>query len=213
MVGRNAFAHESGIHQHGVLRDRETYEIMDPSAVGQTSQIILGKHSGRAGFADALEKLELVLEDEDFERAFQRVKELADRKVEITEEEVRAIVTGGLGPDVEIVHLESLHVSGGNEVTPEAQITVSRNGETFNYTGSGDGMVHATFDALKKAFDSQARLVDYRVVPVTSGADAMAEINVIILAGGQSYAGRSVDTDVVEGSARALLEALNKAAG
>ncbi len=211
VVGRNAFAHESGIHQHGVLQDRETYEIMDAESVGHRSQIILGKHSGRAGFADALREMEIVLEDEDFERAFRRVKELADRKVQITEEELRAIVYDeptGDGP----VQLVGMHLEGGDEVTPEAQITVQTADGTRKLTGTGDGMVHAAFDALKKAFWFDARLVDYRVVPITSGADAMAEVNVVIIVGDETYSGRGVDTDVVEGSARALLEALNRAA-
>ncbi len=211
VVGRNAFAHESGIHQHGVLADRETYEIMDAESVGARSQIVLGKHSGRAGFADALRNLEIVLEDDDFERAFRRVKELADRKVQITEEELRAIVEdepSGEGP----VRLVGMHLEGGDEVTPEAQITVETADGERKLTGTGDGMVHAAFDALKKAFWFDARLVDYRVVPITAGADAMAEVNVVIIVGDESYSGRGVDTDVVEGSARALLEALNRAA-
>ncbi len=211
VVGRNAFAHESGIHQHGVLADRETYEIMDAASVGARSEIVLGKHSGRAGFSDALRKLELVLEDDDFERAFLRVKQLADRKVQITEEELRAIVTdepAGDGP----VRLAAMHLEGGNTVTPEARLTVETADGTRELTGTGDGMVHAAFDALKKAFWFDARLVDYRVVPITAGADAMAEVNVVIIVGDETYAGRGVDTDVVEGSARALLDALNKAA-
>ena len=212
VVGRNAFAHESGIHQHGVLRDRETYEIMDPAAVGQSgSQIILGKHSGRAGFADALSKLEIVLEDADFQAAFNRFKELADRKIDITEEEIRMICSDTRATPDTAVTLVSLHVAGGNTVTPEAQVTVLVDGTEHNYTGTGDGMVHATFAALRTAFSTEAKLIDYRVVPVTSGADAMAEINVVVQIDGATYAGRSVDTDVVEGSARAFVDALNKA--
>jgi 2-isopropylmalate synthase len=212
VVGRNAFAHESGIHQHGMLRDRETYEIMDPEAIGHVSQIVLGKHSGRAGFADALRKMEIVLEDEEFERAFERFKELADRKGEITEEGIRAIVDFAATRDDELVHLVSMKVAGGNEVTPQASVKVESRGLTLEYEAEGDGMVHATFSALRKAFGIDARLVDYRVVPVTGGADAMAEINVVVQMGGRAYAGRSVDTDVVGGSARAFVNALNKAA-
>ncbi len=213
VVGRNAFAHESGIHQHGVLRDRETYEIMDPEAVGQSgSQIILGKHSGRAGFADALDKLGLTLEDTDFQAAFDRFKDLADRKIEIGEAELRAIVADrpATGSSVSLV---GLHVSGGSDVTPEATVTVDIGGEQRDFSGRGDGMVHAAFAALRAAFGTEARLLDYRVVPVTSGADAMAEINVVVQVGAETFAGIAVDTDVVEGSARAFVEALNKAVG
>jgi 2-isopropylmalate synthase len=212
VVGRNAFAHESGIHQHGVLRDRETYEIMDPASVGQSSEIVLGKHSGRAGFANALDELGIVLEDVDFEQAFRRFKELADRKVEISEDEIRALCDQQGAVDEAAVGLVSMHLEGGNEVTPEASITVSSGGTTRTLVGTGDGMVHAAFDALKKAFWFDARLVDYRVVPITAGADAMAEVNAVVLVGGETYGGRGVDTDVVEGSVRALLQALNKAA-
>ncbi len=213
VVGRNAFAHESGIHQHGVLRDRLTYEIMDPASVGQSgTQIILGKHSGRAGFQDALNNIGVTLEDEEFQRAFDRVKELADRKVEITEEELRVIVadTPRTASAVEFV---GMHVAGGNNVTPEATVVLKIDGAETTYTGTGDGMVHAAFAALQQGFGITARLIDYRVVPVTSGADAMAEINVVVGVNGGTYSGRSVDTDVVEGSARAFVAALNKSVG
>ena len=112
-----------------------------------------------------------------------------------------------------MVELVSLHVSGGNDVTPTASATLRTNGSERTYEGKGDGMVHASFAAIKQAFDiDEARLVDYRVVPVTSGADAMAEINVVIRVGDQTFAGRAVNTDVVEGSAFAFVEAMNKAA-
>ena len=211
MVGRNAFSHESGIHQHGVLRDRETYEIMDPKAVGAESQIVLGKHSGRAGFADALQNMEISLEDEQLEAAFQRFKDMADRKVEINEREIRAIVREQQRHVDEVIHLVSMSVAGGSETTPKATVQISRGEEIEEYKGEGDGMVHATFAALKQAFGIEARLVDYRVVPVTSGADAMAEVNVVVRIGAKTWTGRSVSTDVVEGSAHAFVEALNMA--
>jgi 2-isopropylmalate synthase len=212
VVGRNAFAHESGIHQHGVLQARETYEIMDAASVGQEGgQIILGKHSGRAGFADALQKLGLFLEEDVFNRAFARFKQLADRKVAIGEEELRAIVDDHSAVPAKGARLLGLHVAGGKDVAPMATVTLSRHGETQTFTGTGDGMVHASFAAIRQAFGLDARLVDYRVVPVTSGADAIAEINVVVRVGDHTYAGRAVNTDVVEGSAEAFVDALNKA--
>ncbi len=211
VVGRNAFAHESGIHQHGVLRDKSTYEIMDAASVGQVAgQIILGKHSGRAGFADALTKLEISLEDDAFARAFEKFKQLADRKVQIGEEEIRAIVEEESDHFVGDVVLVGLHVAGGNDVTPTATATLNIGGSEQKYVGEGDGMVHAAFAAIRAGFASDARLVDYRVVPVTSGADAMAEINVVVRVGDVTYSGRALNTDVVEGSAEAFVEALNK---
>jgi 2-isopropylmalate synthase len=212
VVGRNAFAHESGIHQHGILRDKETYEIMDAASVGQTGgQLILGKHSGRAGFADALGRLGISLEDEEFGRAFERFKQLSDRKVQIGEEEIRAIVADQAGTDGEKVHLLGINVAGGSEVTPTATVRVFKDGNEQEFVGEGDGMVHATFAALRRAFAVEAKLVDYRVVPVTSGADAMAEVNVVLRIDDRTYAGHSVNTDVVEGSAEAFVAALNKA--
>jgi 2-isopropylmalate synthase len=212
VVGRNAFAHESGIHQHGVLRAKETYEIMDAESVGQkAAQIVLGKHSGRAGFSDALEKMGIVLEDHAFGRAFERFKQLADRKVQITEDEIRAIVEDQSNGAEQKVSLVSLHVAGGNEVTPTATVRVIKDGTEQVFSGQGDGMVHATFAALRLAFETDARLLDYRVVPVTSGADAMAEVNVVVRVGERTYGGHALNTDVVEGSAEAFVNALNKA--
>jgi 2-isopropylmalate synthase len=215
VVGRNAFAHESGIHQHGVLRAKETYEIMDAASVGQeAAQIVLGKHSGRAGFADAIGKLGITLEDEAFSRAFEKFKQLADRKVQIGEEELRAIAEDeAVAPAHPRLRLVGLHVTGGNDVTPSATVRMEVNGAEREFVGQGDGMIHAAFAAIRQAFGSEARLLDYRVVPVTAGADAMAEINVVVRVGERTYAGRGINTDVVEGSAEAFVEALNKVNG
>jgi len=212
VVGRNAFAHESGIHQHGVLRNRETYEIMDPAAIGRESVLVLGKHSGRAAFQDALNKMGITLEDVDFQASFDRFKELADRKGEISEEGIRAIVAQEISTDLDEMRFEAIHVSGGSDEVPVARVTLSRNGETVERTAEGDGMINAAFVAMQDAFGIAAMLLDYRVSPITSGADAMAEVNVMIKVGSASYSGRGVSTDVVEGSARAMVAALNKAA-
>jgi 2-isopropylmalate synthase len=174
--------------------------------------IILGKHSGRAAFADALEKMGITLEDVDFQRAFSRFKELADRKGEISEEGLRAIVseeTGVAGFELELV---GIRVSGGSTEPPVASVVVRREGVEEEHTATGDGMVNAAFVAFTQAFAIPAELVDYRVSPLTSGADAMAEVSVIIRVASSTYSGRGVSTDVVEGSARAFLSALNKAA-
>jgi 2-isopropylmalate synthase len=210
VVGRNAFAHEAGIHQHGVLRDRTTYEIMDPEAIGHHSSLVLGKHSGRAAFGDALDKMGIPLEDVDFQRAFARFKELADRKGEISEEGIRAIVLDEAGVSADQLQLVDIYLSGGGDEVPVARVKVEKLGEVAEYTAEGDGMVNAAFVALQDAFETAATLLDYRVNPVTAGADAMAEVNVIIQVGSNTYSGRGVSTDVVEGSARAFVSALNK---
>jgi 2-isopropylmalate synthase len=152
------------------------------------------------------------LEDEDFSRAFTRFKELADRKGEISEEGLRAIVAEEATIASELIHLVGLHVSGGDRETPIAVVTIEQGGETREVRAEGDGMVNAVFVALQDAFDIAATLLDYRVSPLTSGADAMAEVNVIIQVGPETYSGRGVSTDVVEGSARACVAALNKVA-
>ncbi len=213
VVGRNAFAHESGIHQHGVLRERTTYEIMDPNAVGQEdTKLVLGKHSGRAAFGDALKHININLEDEDFEAAFVRFKQLADRKGEIGEEGLLAIVHD------QIDHLDEVHflgwmASGGDSQAPEATVLVERDGKKESHEASGDGMVDAIFGALSIAFDlPRARLIDYRVDPVSLGADAMAEVKVLVQLREKTFTGTGTSTDIVEASARAFNGALNKAA-
>ena len=215
VVGRNAFAHESGIHQHGVLRDRETYEIMTAESIGQKgAQIILGKHSGRAGFADALRNLSISLEEDEFNLAFTKFKAMADRKMEIGEHELRAIAAAGFATLSRAeVTMVGINVSGGHDTTPTAVVTLSREGVESDYTGQGGGMIHAAFSAIKQCFGIQARLVDYRVVPVTSGADAMAEVNVVVRVDDNTFSGKAISTDVVEGSAEAFVDALNRAIG
>ncbi|MEN8113660.1 MAG: 2-isopropylmalate synthase, partial [Actinomycetota bacterium] len=141
VVGRNAFAHESGIHQHGVLKHRETYEIMDPADVGQRSLLVLGKHSGRAAFADALDKMGVVLEDVEFQQTFDRFKELADRKGEISEEGLRGIIEEETGIAADVVKLVGLHLHGGDHETPMATVRVTRDGDPVEVTAEGDGMV------------------------------------------------------------------------
>lgn len=215
VVGRNAFAHESGIHQHGVLRDRETYEIMTAESIGQKgAQIVLGKHSGRAGFSDALRNLNISLEEDEFSQAFAKFKAMADRKMEIGEQELRAIAAAGTAtlPTAEVV-MVGINVAGGHDTTPTATVTLSRDGVEADYVGEGGGMIHAAFSAIKKCFGIEARLVDYRVVPVTSGADAMAEVNVVVRVDNDTFSGKAISTDVVEGSAEAFVDALNRAIG
>ena len=212
VVGRNAFAHESGIHQHGVLRNPETYEIMDPASIGRESVLVLGKHSGRAAFRDALSKMGITLEDDDFQASFDRFKELADRKGEISEEGIRAIVSNETRTDVEDMQFVSIYVSGGSNAVPVATVTLSRDGEEIERTAEGDGMVNATFVAMQDAYGIPAQLLDYRVSPITAGADAMAEVTIMIKVGSSTYSGQGVSTDVVDGSARAIVSAMNKAA-
>ena len=212
VVGRNAFAHESGIHQHGVLADRSTYEIIDAAEVGQTGrQIVLGKHSGRHAFKDTLEKMGLHVTGDALNAAFTRFKELADRKVQLTEADLEAIVAEEIGGSQapEFV-FESLEVRGGTVAVPQAKVVVVRNGEKAEATAEGDGMIDAACQAIKAATGVDGRLTDFNVSSVTGGVDALGDVIVQLEVEGVKVTGRGVSTDVVEASARAYLNAVNK---
>ena len=212
VVGRNAFAHESGIHQHGVLAERTTYEIIDAADVGQTgSQIVLGKHSGRHAFKDTLEKMGLHVQGDALNAAFTRFKELADRKVQITEADLEAIVAEEIGGSSapEFV-FESMEVRGGTVAVPQAKVVVVRNGEKAEATAEGDGMIDAACKAIKAATGVDGRLTEFNVSSVTGGVDALGDVIVQLEVDGVKVTGRGVSTDVVEASARAYLNAVNK---
>ena len=226
VVGRNAFAHESGIHQHGVLADRLTYEIMDSEAVGAGgSQIVLGKHSGRHAFFKAVEELGFDLQPEEAQSVFVRFKQLADRKGEIGTDDLRALVLAETHvtatDDYELV---SLSVSSGTDVQPRAEVAVrligpdaaaaagEDTGAVVTAALDGDGMVDAACAAIRQATGrDDARLVSFQVGAVTGGIDALGEVTVTVeVVDGQRFTGRGVSTDIVEASARAYLDALNR---
>ena len=215
VVGRNAFAHESGIHQHGVLNERTTYEIMDPAAVGQgESKIVLGKHSGRHAFADTLDKMGIKISGDALNQAFLRFKELADRKIQLSEADLEAIVAEELGVDDadrwEVVAIAATVAPGER---PSATVTLSRAGERFEQACDGDGMIDACCSAIRKVTGMVGELDDYAVTSVTGGVDALADVVLKFTStDGITVAGRGLSTDVVEASARAFLNAINKVA-
>ncbi|HEX9467299.1 MAG TPA: 2-isopropylmalate synthase [Acidimicrobiia bacterium] len=214
IIGRNAFAHEAGIHQHGVLEDRETYEIIDASTVGQeAAQIVLGKHSGRHAFADSLAKMGLHVHGDALNQAFRRFKELADRKVEITEADLEAIVAEELG--VGVVHrytIVSLEVRGGTVAPPSATVVLAdeERGGKVDAEGSGNGMIDAAIEAIGTATGVSGTVLDFKVSSVTGGGDALGDVVIQLEVDGLKASGRGVATDVVEASARAYLSAVNK---
>jgi 2-isopropylmalate synthase len=212
VVGRNAFAHESGIHQHGVLVERSTYEIMDPSAVGQgESQIVLGKHSGRHAFADTLAKMGITIQGDALNQAFVRFKELADRKVQITDADLEAIVAEELGGGgTRVYELASLDLHGGTIGEPSATVVLTREGVKHEAAARGDGMIDAACQAIRSATGVDATLMDFAVNSVTGGVDALGDVVVQAEYRGRKVTGRGVSTDVVEASARAYLNAINK---
>jgi 2-isopropylmalate synthase len=212
VVGRNAFAHESGIHQHGVLEDRETYEIIDAAAVGQeAAQIVLGKHSGRHAFGDTLQKMGLHLQGDALNQAFVRFKELADRKVEITEADLEAIVAEELGAGaVHRFEIVDLVVHGGTSSTPTAKVVLSDGAGKVEAEATGNGMVDAACSAIAAATGVTGTVLDFKVSSVTGGRDALGDVVIQLQADGRRASGRGVSTDIVEASARAYLNAVNK---
>jgi 2-isopropylmalate synthase len=212
VVGRNAFAHEAGIHQHGVLEDRETYEIIDATTVGQeAAQIVLGKHSGRHAFSDSLAKMGIRIQGDALNSAFTRFKELADRKVQITEADLEAIVAEELGAGyVHRFDIVSLDLHGGTSSTPTAKVVLSDYDQKRDAEASGNGMIDAAIAAIAEATGVTGRLTDFTVSAVTGGGDALGDVVVQLDVDGMKVSGRGVSTDVVEASARAYLNAVNK---
>ena len=213
VVGRNAFAHEAGIHQHGMLEDRTTYEIMDPNAVGQDTSLVLGKHSGRHAFSDTLEKMGLKVQGDALNQAFARFKELADRKVEITDADLEAIVAAELNVAAsDAFELSSIEFRGSNVGPASAQVVLVRtaDGEKVEATAEGDGMIDAAGQAIRAATGIDGRQTDFNVSSVTGGVDALGDVVIQFESEGSKVSGRGVSTDVVEASARAFLNAINK---
>jgi 2-isopropylmalate synthase len=202
IVGGNAFAHESGIHQDGLLKHKATYEIMTPESVGLTAHhLVLGKHSGRHAFKDKLAELGYALSDPELERAFARFKRLADQKKEVFEEDLAAIVADEIHRIPEMYALTALEVKSGTHLTPRAQVTLTVEGETRSDEGEGDGPVDATYRAIKALTGTRSRLTAYIVQAISGGTDAQGSVTV-----------KGSDPDIVVASARAYLNALNKAA-
>jgi 2-isopropylmalate synthase len=211
IVGRNAFAHESGIHQDGVLKDASTYEIMTPESVGwTTNSLVLGKHSGRAAFRDRLKALGYEIGDNQLNDAFRRFKDLADRKKVVYDEDIAALVDDEVGRQNERIRLVGLHVSTGMGTKPMATITLEVDGERRDGMAIGDGAVDATFNALREAFPHEVNLKLYAVQSVTGGTDAQARVTVRFEEKGKLVDGQGADTCTIVASARAYVHALNK---
>lgn len=211
VVGRNAFAHESGIHQDGVLKERTTYEIMNPTKLGIIqNNIVLGKHSGRHAFRQRLEELGFRLTEEELVKAFIRFKNLADRKKEISDKDLEAIVEDEIRAIPEKYVLESLHISSGNRIIPTATIGLRVGEELYEEAACGDGPVDAVFKAIDKITQLGVCLKHYNLNAVTGGKDAMGEVIVKVDYEGKTFIGRGLSTDIIEASAKAYVNAVNK---
>ena len=215
IVGRNAFAHESGIHQDGVLKERSTYEIMDATTVGlDANSLVLGKHSGRHALRAALEELGFEVSGQALNAAFKRFKEIADRKKQVTAMDLEALVTDELRDELAGYSLEWYEASASSLGEPTARVAVrTPDGDVVEGAGAGgDGPVDAVFRAINAATAKQATLREFRVDAVTAGQDALGEVSVVLELDGQSAAGQGVATDIIEAAARAYVRALSNGA-
>ncbi len=215
VVGRNAFAHESGIHQDGVLKERATYEIMDATTVGlAANSIVLGKHSGRHALRQALEQLGFRVEGQALNAAFKRFKEIADKKKQVTAMDLEALVTDELRDDLAGYALEWFEVEASSRREPQARVAVSLpSGTVAEGSCGGDGPVDAIFRAINAAAGVDARLREFHVDAVTEGQDALGEVSVVLEVQGASGSGQGVSTDIIEAAARAYVRALSVAVG
>jgi 2-isopropylmalate synthase len=210
IVGRNAFAHESGIHQDGVLKERTTYEIMEATSVGlATNSLVLGKHSGRHALRQALENLGIEVDGATLNIAFKRFKEIADRKKTVSAMDLEALVTHELRGEIAGYTLEGYELAAGTGREPYAAVTLrTPAGEVARGEFRGDGSVDSVFGAINAASGVDARLREFRIDAVTEGQDALGEVSVVLDFNARTAAGQGVATDVVEAAARAYLRAL-----
>ncbi|ARJ39725.1 2-isopropylmalate synthase [Sporosarcina sp. P21c] len=214
VVGKNAFAHESGIHQDGMLKNRETYEIITPELIGETDRpLALGKHSGRAAFKDRAITMGFELTDHQLNEAFDNFKKLADRKKEITEDDLFVLFTGQqlADTDTPIYELHNVQVQYGTNNIPTATVTATvPSGETVTVATTGAGSVESIFNALELAVKGEVLILDYRVTSIGKGRDALGEAVVNLRHNGLELTGRDVAQDVLEASAKAYLNAINR---
>ncbi len=214
IVGKNAFAHEAGIHQDGVIKEKRTYEIMKPEDIGiDTNKLVLGKHSGKHGLEERLRELGYNLSKEQIGVIFEEFKKLADKKKEIYDEDLRALIEDQFKLTPQVYELVSLQVVAGNAASPTATMKLVKNGEEFEDAALGDGPVDATFKALERITYVKGKLMNYDIQALTEGKDAVGEVSVKVYFADLDKAilGRGTSTDVIEASAKAYLDAINKA--
>jgi 2-isopropylmalate synthase len=212
IVGENAFAHEAGIHQHGVMQDRRTYEIMTPESVGlNKNNLVLGKHSGKHAFRDRVKTLGYELDDAELEIAFEKFKALADKKKTVYDRDIEAIVAKEAVQIPRTYRLDSFVINSGNTITSTAVIRMTRDGKVFEKVSRGEGPIDAAFKAIEKIIGRDLTLEDYQIGAVTEGEDALGDARVQIkTADGREFSGRGLSTDVIEASVHAYVNAVNK---
>ncbi|TXK85251.1 2-isopropylmalate synthase [Paenibacillus sp. N3.4] len=212
IVGANAFAHESGIHQDGMLKEKTTYEIISPETIGvKESKLVMGKHSGRHAFREKLIDLGYDLGEEQVNVAFAKFKDLADRKKQVEDEDIRALIEEKMIETPEIYALGALQVAYGNQMTPTATVHVRlQDGSEVAESAVGNGSVDAIYNAIDKATKEEVELDDYSIKSVSHGKDALGEVHVVLKQNDVSVQGRGISTDILEASAKAYLDAVNR---
>ena len=211
IVGKNAFAHESGIHQDGMLKNNETYEIMTPESIGlNESTLVMGKHSGRHAFKEKAKELGYVLADNQLNDAFYRFKDLADKKKEVFDDDIVALIDDEFSKGLDVIKLVSLSIYAGTEGPQFADLSLEIDGEVKQNKSEGDGPVDALFNSIRTLIPHTASLQLYQVHAVTEGTDAQAEVSVRLHESGKTVIGRGADTDTLVASARAYISALNR---
>ncbi len=211
IVGKNAFSHEAGIHQDGILKKRTTYEIMRSEDVGfGKTRLVLGKHSGRHAFGERLKKLGFHLYGKELDRAFKIFKELADKKKLIYDEDLEIIVEDELSSIPQAYKLQGLNFASGTDVTPSAEVKIRFKKKNIKKSSTGDGPVDACYKAIDKVTGIKGKLLDYSIKAVTGGKDALGEVTIRLKAADREVSGRGSSTDIVEASAKAYLDAINK---
>ena len=213
IVGKNAFAHESGIHQDGVLKERSTYEIMHAKDIGLTeSDIVLGKHSGRHALRSHLAEVGIHLDGEDLDEAFRRFKVIADKKKEVTAADLEALVGEEIREREDVYSLTRFYVAAGSDIISSSQVEVDTQKEPHAGKAFSGGSVESIFLAIDDAVGVSGKLMDYQVRSITSGKDSLGEVRVVVEVDGKRYAGQAVSIDVLEASAKAYVRALNNVA-
>jgi 2-isopropylmalate synthase len=211
VVGANAFAHESGVHVDGVLKERTTYEIMKPETIGlDGSRMVLGRHSGRHGFVDRCRKLGYKLAKEQFDVAYRRFLEIADRKKEVFDEDIAAIINDEIRLVEQVYKLEHLQVACGTGTLPTASVRIKTKDDCRQAAACGDGPVDAAYEAIREATGLSPKLESYSIRAITAGKEALGEATVRISDQGKTCIGRGLSTDIIEASAKAYIDALNR---
>ncbi len=211
IVGENAFAHEAGIHQDGIIKHRATYEIMTPESVGRdASTLVMGRHSGLRGFNKRLNELGLILSDKEIKGAYQRFLNIADKKKEVFDDDLFIIVSEELGNQAETYMLDYFNFQSGNMAVPTATVRIKSGDQYYEEASTGDGPVDAVFNAIDRAIGIKSTLKEYSLQAVTPGRKAIGEVSVNIQIGEKSFIGRGASTDILEASARAYLNAINR---